>query len=263
MNDQNFLSLWYVRTLIILILVGVVLALGAYTKVTLREAKYGQYGMSSINVSGQGEVVAKPDIGQFTFSVMAEATDAATAQSDSATKINDILAYLSAAGVADEDVKTTSYYLNPKYSYQERICAAGVSYCPPGDRVLDGYEVSQAVTVKVRDLNTAGDLISGVGERGATNVSQLQFTIDDESVLQEEARSKAVADAKEKAAKLADDLGVKIVRFMGYYEETPGMYYAAKSEMSYAMDGASSVAPSLPTGENTITSNVNVTFEVQ
>ncbi len=266
MEEQKFFTLWYVKALVVLILIGVVLALGAYTKATLREAKYGQYGFASLNVQGTAEVIAKPDIGQFTFSVLAEAADAATAQSDSATKINNILSYLKEAGIDESDIKTTNYYLSPKYSYEERVCLSGTSYCPPGERYIDGYQVTQSVSVKVRDLDTAGNLISGVGERGATNVSQLQFTIDDESSLKAEARAKAIADAREKAEDLADSLGVKITRFVSYYEDNQGYYgYEAKSELSYMSfdGGGDAVAPNLPTGENTIISNVNVTFEVE
>ncbi|OGG41384.1 hypothetical protein A2837_02615 [Candidatus Kaiserbacteria bacterium RIFCSPHIGHO2_01_FULL_46_22] len=264
-TNQPFLSLWYVRVLLVVALIGVVLSLSAYTKLTLREAKYGQYGMTSINVRGEGEVNATPDIGSFSFSVTAEGPDAATAQNDSAEKINAILSFLKESGVEEKDIKNRDYYLNPKYRYDTVVCASGM-YCPPSDPVIDGYEVTQTIEVKVRDLDKAGDLITGAGERGATNLSQLQFTIDDESNLKAEARTAAIADAKEKAEKLADDLGVEIVRTMGYYEEEsyPTPYY------DYGMGGDAMMAreekatsPDLPMGENTIRSIVNITYEIQ
>jgi len=264
MNNQSFLSLWYVQALVVLILVGVVTSLFAYTKLTYRESKYGEYGMASINVRGEGEVMAKPDIGTFSFSVMAEGVDAASAQTESATKINDILGYLEESGVEDKDIKTSSYYLNPKYRYETQVCAAN-SYCPPGNPVIDGYEVSQTITVKVRDLDESGNLISGVGDRGATNISGLSFTIDDEEVLKAEARATAIADAKEKAEKLAEDLGVSIVRIMGYYEDEYYAPYGAGygGDMMMERSVAKSVSPEMPTGENMITSTVNVTFEIR
>jgi uncharacterized protein YggE len=213
MNNQSFLSLWYVQALLALILVAVLTSLFAYTKLTLREAKYGQYGMTSITVRGEGEVMARPDIGAFNFSVTAEADDAASAQTDSADKTNAILAYLEESGVEEKDIKSSGYSLNPKYTYETQVCASNM-YCPPGDPVIDGYTVTQTIEVKVRDLDKAGDLISGTGERGATNISGLNFTIDDESTLKAEAREAAIADAKEKAAVLADELGVRLVRIM-------------------------------------------------
>lgn len=262
MNDQPFLSLWYVKALAILILLGVLTSLFAYTKLTLREAEYGQYGMTTINVRGEGEVLAKPDIGTFSFSVMAEADDAAGAQTSSAEKTNAILDHLKGSGVEEKDIKTSSYSLNPRYRYENVSCPAG-SYCPPSNPVIDGYEVTQSVTVKVRNLDAAGDLISGVGERGATNISGLSFTIDDESNLKAEARAAAIADAQEKAEILADELGVKLVRVMGYYEEEgyrPYDSYGGDAMMSVRSEAAT---PSFPTGESSTKTVVNITYEVK
>lgn len=262
MNSQPFLSLWYVRALIVIVLIGIVASLGAYTKLTLREAKYGQYGATSITVRGEGEIMATPDIGTFSFSVMSEGADAATAQSASAEKINAILSYLEESGVEEKDIKTQNYYLNPKYRYEERVCPIN-TYCPPGEPILDGYTVTQSVEVKVRDLDAAGNLISGVGERGATNISQLQFTIDDESALRAEARAKAIEDARQKAEALAEDLDVSIVRFMSYYEEEAYPYYGYGGDAMMAREEAAMVSPKLPTGENATMVTVNVTFEVK
>src|SRR5690606_4534245 len=111
--------------------------------------KYGQYGLTTISVRGEGEVMARPDIGTFSFSVMAEGADATAAQNDSATKINAITDHLKGAGIEERDIKTSSYNLNPKYRYETRPCPVN-TYCPPGNPVIDGYEVSQTITVKVR-----------------------------------------------------------------------------------------------------------------
>ena len=261
-NNKPFLSLWYVQALLVLILIGVVVSLAAYAKLTLREAKYGQYGMATISVRGEGEIMARPDIGTFSFSVMAEGNDATTAQNDSATKINAIMDYLRGAGVEEKDIKTSGYSLNPKYRYVATGCPVG-SYCP-GNQVIDGYEVSQTVTVKVRDLSKSGDLITGAGENGATNISGLSFTIDDESNLKAQAREDAIADAKEKAEALADDLGVDIVRITSYYEEEYYQPYASYGgDMMMERSVAQSVSPEMPTGENEIKSTVSVTFEIR
>lgn len=261
MNNQSFLSLWYVQVLLVLILVGIVASLAAYTKLTLRESRYGEYGMASISVRGMGEVTARPDIGTFSFSVMAEGDTAVIAQNDSAEKINAINDYLKEQGIDEKDIKTSSYYLNPHYVYEEIVC---IRYPCNSEPKIDGYEVSQTITVKIRDLDMSGDLITGVGERGATNISGLSFTIDDESNLKAEARAAAIEDAKEKAEKLAADLGVRLVRITGYYEEEyyPQYGYGGDMMMSSKMEVAS-VAPEIPTGENQISSTVSVTFEIR
>lgn len=262
-STRSFLSLWYVQALLVLVLIGIVGALAAYANLAVKQARYSNWGPTTINVRGEGEVLAKPDIGQFTFSVRAEGDDAAAAQESSATAMNDIIAYLTEAGVAENDIKTTNYYLSPKYTYPDRVCPANM-YCPPGEPVIDGYEVSQSVEVKVRNLDASGDLISGVGQHGATDISGLSFTIDDEDDLKAEAREQAIADAKEKAEKLADALGVRIVRMVSYYEEEMyPPYYGYGGDMAMERSAVAQAAPSMPTGENEITSTVNITYEIR
>ncbi len=260
-TQPSFLSLWYVRVLAVLILVGILTSLAAYTSYTLKQARYGYMGPTTINVRGEGEVFAKPDIGQFSFSVRAEGEDAAAAQNLSAESINKIMDFLKNSGIEEKDIKTSDYYLNPKYRYEDRVCASGF-YCPPSEPIIDGYEVSQTITVKVRDLDRSGDLISGVGDNGATNISNLSFTIDDETELKAQARAQAIEKAQEKAKQLADDLGVRIVRMVGYYEEEyPRPFYGYGGDMA-VMESAKAV-PAMPTGENEITSVINITYEVR
>lgn len=256
----------YMRVIVALFGVAAIVALGAYTSLALKQARYMHTGPVTISVAGEGEVFARPDIATFSFSVVAEGDDAASAQEQSAEVSNAILGYLEGEGVEEKDIRTQYYNLNPRYEYLESICTSR-GFCPPGERVLRGYEVNQTVSVKVRDTDKAGTLISGVGTLGATNVSGLNFTIDDESALIAEAREKAIDDAKEKAEELADDLGVRIVRIANFWENQGPMPYYARSDMAMesmavAFDDAA-IAPEIPTGENVIRSTVNIVFEVK
>lgn len=268
METNNYLSKRYVQFLLTLILIGVVFALSAYIKLTLNQAESVYTGDTTITVAGEGEVLAKPDLGQFSFSVMAEADTAEAAQEQSAESINVIMSYLEEAGIDEKDIKTTGYNVYPRYEWEK---AAECSFPGPGGdcerkRVLKGYETTQTVYVKVRETDKAGEIISGVGSRGATNISGLNFTIDDETALQAEARKKAIADAKEKAEELADDLGMRIVRVVGFNEGgNNGVMYATKSfGADMAMEeSAMNVAPELPMGENTTRSNVSISYELR
>lgn len=253
-----------IKLLVAVLLFTGILATGAYANLAWKQASNWMGGPMMITISGEGEVTARPDIGSFNFGVRGEGDDAAAAQEQSAQAMNEIMTYLEEAGVAEADIKTDNYNLNPRYNWIERPCTGGV--CPGGERVIEGYEAYQTVTVKVRDLDQSGELISGVGSRGATNVSSLQFTIDDPANLEAEARALAIEDAKAKAEVLADDLDVKIVELTNFYEEGDrGGYpepYMARSEM--AMDEAvANTAPSMPTGEDTITKRVNLTYKVK
>ena len=219
---------------------------------------------NTISVSGKGEVFAVPDTGEFMVTVREEAETVEFAQSEATKKINAVIEYLKGAGVEEKDIKTVSYNVNPKYEWSQGQCVNG--YCPPGKQELLGFEVSQSLSVKVRDTKKAGELLSGVGSKGASEVSGLSFTIDDEDALRAEAREMAIDEAQEKADMLAAQLGVTVVRVVGFYEESGG----SPMPFAYGMGGADMArsevklaAPELPTGENKITSNVNITFEIR
>lgn len=222
-----------------------------------------------VTVSGEGEVFAVPDIASFTFGVIEEAADVGAAQEAATKKINDVVAYLKSEGIEEKDIRTTSYNVYPKYDYIQETCTQ--FRCPPGKQVLAGFEVSQMVEVKVRDPQKAGALLSGAGERGANNVSGLTFTIDDEDALRADARAKAIADARAKAEQLADDLGVRLQRVVNFSEGGQGpipFYYGKTAVMNQAGMGGADMAvaesaPSVPTGENKIVVNVNVTYEIR
>jgi uncharacterized protein len=244
-------------------LVMVVVALGMYSYYTWKQSQYLYSGPTTISVTGEAEVNAIPDIGSFSFSVEADGADAKTAQSESAIKMNAVLAFLTEKGIDAKDVKTENYSLYPKYRYESRPCPAG-SYCP-GEQVEDGFTVSQSVSVKVRAVDTAGDIISGVGEKGATNISGLAFTIDDTTALKDEARDEAIEDAKAKAKVLAEQLGVRLDKMVGYYEEdgSPMPYYGMGGDMMVKNASEAAVAPEMPTGENTTKSRVTLTYQVK
>jgi uncharacterized protein YggE len=265
MESQSFWLNKSVQLLGKLLLVMAVIALGAYTYLTLKQAEGTYTGETTISVSGTGEVMAVPDIGQFSFAVRAEGETAEVAQTESAEAINAIVSYLEGEGIAKTDIKTENYNLQPRYRYEERLCT-GTGYCPPGERVLDGYEVNQNVSVKVRELDRSGEFIAGVGDRGATNISSLQFTIDNEDDLQAEARSAAIADARTKANALAKDLGLRVHKVVGFHENEGG-YYPMMERSMMAMDSAEGLGgatpPSLPTGENEVAVTVNVTYELR
>jgi hypothetical protein len=257
------------RKIVALVGVMAVVALAAYTYSAVKQAKYMYQGPTTISVVGKGEVFAKPDIASFSFSVESKEADATAAQNKAGETMDAIVAYLKDAGVDEKDIKTGYYSLSPRYEYPEIVCASWG--CPPSNEEpkLIGYQVSQSVTVKVRDTEKAGELVSGAGDKGAMNVSGLSFTIDDEDALKTEARELAIKDAREKGEALARNLGTRIVRMNGYWEEEggyPSPYYGMggdsmmKAEVAVSEQSRDAV---LPTGENTITVKVNISYEIK
>ncbi len=216
---------------------------------------------SVISVSGEGTAYATANIAQFSLSVRDLKDTVAEAQKNTTDRSNAILAYLREQGIAEKDIKTTGYNIYPQYSYPEIRC---ISYpCPQPPRELDGYEVSQSITVKVRNLDTVGTLLSGVGTLGVDSVGGVSFIVEDESAVMAEARKEAIDDAEQKARTLAKQLGVKIVRIVNFNEGGYAPYYA-KTEMAFSADaGLGGGVPELPAGENEYHSNVTITYEIR
>lgn len=251
-------------------MVGVVLTflsifLIALTVTEVRGWRYVGTGIvptNTISVQGEGEVFAVPDTAQFSFSVIKEGESAEAVQEEAARISNEAIAYLKENGVEDRDIKIIGYNVYPRYEWREIQC---ITYpCPSGERELVGFEINQSIQVKVRDTEKAGELLAGVGDFGVEQISGLQFTIEDEDELQREARQEAVADAKEKAEALADDLGVRLVRIVNFNEYGSPTAYP-RVESAYGLGGSadSKVTPDIPVGENRITSSVNITYEIR
>lgn len=253
------------RVLIFVVLVLAALGLAAYSYLAFTQAKFMHRQGTTITVAGKSERFVKPDIATFTFSVLAEDKDATVAQSKSAESMNEILAYLKESGVEEKDIKTEYYDLSPKYEYTDTICTREWG-CPPSNQVLAGYTVNQTVSVKVRKIEQAGSLLSGVGSKGATDVSGLSFTVDDPEAVKEEVRAEAIRDARENAKRLAQDLGVRLGRLINFYENGPAMPYnaygGAMMEKAVSMDMAAP-SPELPPGEQEIVVTVNLMYEIK
>lgn len=249
--------------LVAVIMLGAFLAIQALSGLmSLRYIGAGVAATDTINVSGHGEMVSVPDIATFTFSVVSEKPTVSAAQDDAAAKANAAVAYLKGAGIDEKDIKTSDYSVNPQYDYQPQVCGAN-GICPPGRQVLRGYQVRQTTLVKVRDTKKAGDLLAGVGGKGATEVSGLTFTFDDPTGVQQQARDKAIADAKKKAEVLAHSLGVSLVRVVSFNENgnTPGpIMYGMGAGMAQAKVAT---APDISVGQNKVTSDVTITYEIR
>lgn len=247
------------------------LFLGVQTLSALKEYSYIGNGPAAnvIAVNGTGEVFAIPDTATFSFSVTETGKTVAAAQDTASKKINSIIDAVKAMGVEDKDIKTTGYNSYPKYEYSNFACPAGSSpamgYCPPGKQVLTGYEVSQTIEVKVRKTDDAGAILTKVGGLGAENISGLNFVVDNPDAVQAQARDKAVADARAKASVLAKSLGIKLNKIVNFYESgnQPPVYYGVTAMEKSASGGLAPTVPQVPTGENKITSNVTITYEVK
>jgi uncharacterized protein YggE len=240
---------------------------------------------ATISFSGHGEVTAVPDIASVYFTISKDAGTVKDAQAGVAVIEKNALDVLKAKGVADKDIQTANASFYPKYQYRQAVCPptpvqplnAGTGtaspnyivnpinpiYCPSGKQVLVGYTASESITVKVRNTDTVGDIMQSLGTTGVTNLNGPDFTIDNPDALQVQAREKAIAEAKTKAETLANDLGVHLGKIASFNESGGNPIMYAKAD-SYSMGAVPSAAPAvIPKGQNTITSDVTITYEIK
>lgn len=215
-----------------------------------------------ITVSGEGKVAVKPDIATFTVGVVTQAKKIKDAQLENTGRSNAILSYLREQGIPEKDTKTTNYSIYPQYQYFDTPpCYA--SPCPPRKPPeITFYQVNHTLEVKVRDLDKVDELLEGVVASGANEVGSISFTVEDEKGAQEEARKKAIGDAEAKAGVLAQDLGVRLGRIVGFSESGgPFPIYARAFEAKGGFGGDVAPAPEVQPGEQEIRSTVTITYE--
>lgn len=257
------------QSLTIVALVGAVL-LGAMIVSQVKGYRFIGGGVSAsntISVSGDGEVLAVPDIATISFTIQEEGKTVSAAQDLVSTKTKAVLAALDKVGIPGKDIKTESYNSNPKYEYQQSasiVCTN--SYCPPnpGKQVIVGYQVSQSVNVTVRNLDLVNSTVAALGKAEVSNMYGPNFAIDKVDDLTALARKQAIDKARAKAEVLARDLGVTLVRIVSFSEgQNYPIMYATKAMGMATADSAAVPAPELPLGQTKITSNVTVTYEIR
>jgi uncharacterized protein YggE len=205
-----------------------------------------------ITVSGMGSVTAKPDLAKVDVGVFSEGQSVSAVQGDSTSKMNAMIDALKTLGITDADIQTSNYNLQPKIDWSDNK-----------QRVI-GYTLTQTVNVKVRDLAKVGDVLESATSHGANQIYGVQFTIDDPTSIQDEARVKAIKEAQKKADALADAVGLHIVKVVSFSEaggfEPPYPMQYAAGDLASAVKN---VAPQIEAGSLDVKMNVSVTFEVR
>jgi hypothetical protein len=235
-------------------MIGIVAFLGTIVANNLKGYQYigkPTAERDTIAISGQGKVTGIPDIATISVGLQTEKPDVKSAQKENTDKMNRLIANLKNLGVESKDIQTSYYNIYPQYDWTN------------GRQILRGYQVSQGVSIKIRNLSKIGDILSAAGEGGANQVSGLSFNIDDPEALRQEARVKALENAKEKADALAKVAGVDLGKIVSFseYAETP--YSAYKSYDLGGMGGGEAAAPTVESGSMDIIVNVTVSYEIK
>jgi len=216
----------------------------------------------SFFVSAEGKVVAVPDIAQFSFSLITEGgKDVAALQKQNTEKMNKAIAFLKDKSIEEKDITTQWYNIDPRYSY---FNCSEPGRCPPPE--ITGYTINQSVLVKVRNFDDIGNLLTGVVKEGANSVSQLTFTIDDRTEVENQAREEAIKKAKEKAEAIAKAGGFKLGRLLSISESGPSqppIYPFGMGGGGYDMKAEQAAQPSIEPGSQDVIINVSLTYEIE
>jgi len=244
-----------------IVLVLLLVVLTASTAVGIRnKIKEGRYigqeveAKNTISVDGQGEIYADPDLAVMSFSVVTEKDKVKDALQENKTKMNKVIEKLKDEGIEEKDLKTTTFNIKPRYEWRDETANDG------DRRVLVGYEVTQRLETKIRNLSQIGEIIQEATNVGANRVGNIQFTIEDKKKLERQAKEKAIEEAKEKAQETASQLGVRLVEIVGYSEQdyTPRYGFDVAAEAK----GTGNSAPQVEPGQNKIETNVSITYEI-
>jgi len=169
-----------------------------------------------ISVSGQGKVFATPDIANLTLGIQAQAATVSEAQSQATSVMNEVMAALTANGIAEKDIQTSYFNIQRVTQWDSN----------KNQEVTVGYMVNNQVTVKIRQVENAGTIIDAVASAGGdfTRINNIQFSIDDPLPYYDQARAKAMADVKDRAQSLAKLAGVTLGKLV-YVTESSGQVY--------------------------------------
>lgn len=207
-----------------------------------------------IVVQGTGEVMVRPDIARLMLGVQTQAKEASQAARENADRTDALIKAIRGAGVAERDIRTSNYSINPNYDYRPQEQGR-----PP---IITGYIVNNNVNVTVRKIADVGKVIDAATNAGANMAGGIFFDIDDPAPARREALKKAVADAADKAKAIADAAGLGSISIVSVVEGSANfprpMLEMADTRM--AMAGRAAASTPVQPGEQAVTATVTVRY---
>lgn len=203
----------------------------------------------TIIVTGEGEVLGKPDQARVVAAVVNQAPTADAAAQENATAMNRVLSAISAVGIPPNKIQTSNYSVQPQYS----------SVTASTNRNITGYQVTNELTITVDDLSKLGAISDTLVRNGANQLGGVAFTIADPKPLTDRARTAAVNDARAKAQTLAEAAGVRLGPLLSI-QEGPGVFRPTPFAAPRALEAASTP---IAIGEQPIIVAVTLTYAIQ
>ena len=195
-------------------------------------------------------VEARPDTATFSTGVQTMAPTASEAVRANNVQMASVVARLKKLGIAERDIQTTQINLNQQFDYRD------------GQQIFKGYQASNMVNAKLRDLKKLGAFLDALAVDGATNFNGPTFGIDDDSKFQEAARDKVWATAMNRARNLARKAGYTDVRVLRVEESDQGRSYTPMPMLARSMDAAAEKTTPISPGELSVGASMSFTFEM-
>lgn len=207
----------------------------------------------TITLSGHGETKIAPDMAFVTSGVMSQAATAAEALAANTQTMNGLFAALKAAGIAETDIQTSNFSVQPRYDF-------GNGTSPPK---LIGYEVSNSVTVTVRKLADLGPLLDRLVSAGSNQIQRIGFDVAKPDAALDAARELAAADATRKAKVYAAAMGVDLGKVLSISEGAGQRPQPPLLRAGPMMADAASAPVPVAAGEQSLSADVTVTWEIR
>jgi uncharacterized protein YggE len=236
------------------VLVSILVLQPGHNTVSAQGQTGSDQSQRTLNVSGTGQVSARPDTAIVTLGVQTEAEQASAALSENNQQMQAVIDALKQAGVAAEDIQTQVINLQPRY---EQPPAPGPSALP-GTPKLVGYVATNTVEATVRELDMLGKLLDAAVQAGSNQIQGIRFEVSNPATLLDQARAAAWQDAQHKAEQLADLAGGKlgVVLTINETSQTP------RPVVMGAIQAAAPAAVPVEPGTQTIEINVQVTWSL-
>jgi len=203
-----------------------------------------------LNVSASADASRVPDVASLSAGVVTQAADGNSAMRQNAQQMDKVMAAVKAAGIAERDVQTSGISLSPQYRYAENEAPK-----------ITGYQASNTLNLKVRDITKLGRVLDALAAQGANQINGPTFQIDEPGPVEDEARLAALKKAQARAETYATSLGMRVRRIVSISESGGNfrpMMMARMSAAPMAADVSTPVAP----GESTVSVNLDVVFEL-
>ena len=207
---------------------------------------------AELSIVGEGKIDVVPDKALVNVGITVQNVSAVGEAQKSINETNNkLIQAMKKLGIQSADIKTSNYSINPDYSSQPQ---------PLMKQTINGYSGNASITITVRNTALVPQVLEAATKAGANEIQGVSYSIDDPNRYREEARNKAIANAKEQAQKLSETLGIKLGKITNIVESSPGGSYPVYKTADVVRESVGS-APNVEPGTETITSTVTLYFE--